>query len=55
MRHLRLGPLGQEVSQALLQAGVGHGSPLVLTHVLLPARHDEHLDEALRCLGVAVD
>jgi hypothetical protein len=41
--------------EALLQARVGRGAPPVLTHVLVPARHNEGLDEPLSPVGVAVE
>ncbi len=55
MRHLRLRAVAKEGSQVILQGGVAHGAALVLTHVFLPAGHDEHLDEALRRRGIAID
>jgi len=51
---LRVGAGNEELPEVLLQPRVGRGPSLVLTHVLVPARHDEGFDEPLRPVGVAV-
>ncbi len=38
---LRVDAGNEEVPKVLLQPRVGSSAPLMLTHVLVPARHDE--------------
>src|SRR5215471_1738979 len=53
--HVRLGPGAQERPELVVQRGVGYGAPSLLPEVLIPARHDKHLDVPAGRLGVLED